>query len=370
MTDYYDDQFNYRYGTTRRVKGGIRARTTRGAFGNNWWATRWIAVLESFHIGGRLARGRSYARQGQVLSLEISEGLVQASVQGSQRRPYSVEVQVKTIPAQKWIELSKTSLRQIVIASKLLAGQMPENIEQLISQAGASLFPGRADDLKTQCSCPDDSNPCKHIAAVYYLIGEEFDRDPFLLFQLRGMTKEKLLDLILVDKKPAASESPANEPGADESEANESEANESAPSSQAKAKKAVKKPTKKTAGAEIVRAGTTKESGTGDGGDAKGGADGRGGAASTASEQKPADGEAEHLPSDAQQFWKVETFKDDFVGSVSVPAHPATLLKRLGPLPFWRSEENLFATLAPIYSRASERALQILGKDLSEESKS
>ena len=181
MSDYYNDEFNFRYGATRRVKGGIRARTTRGAFGNNWWAARWIAVLESFSIGGRLARGKAYARTGQVLDLEIGEGMVKATVQGSQRHPYAVEVRVKTIPPQKWVALAQTSLRQIVIASKLLAGQMPENIEQLISQAGASLFPTRADDLKTECSCPDYSNPCKHIAAVYYLIGEEFDRDPFLL---------------------------------------------------------------------------------------------------------------------------------------------------------------------------------------------
>ena len=120
---------------------------------------------------------------------------------------------MKTIALEKWSLLAQTSLRQIVIASKLLAGQMPENIEQLISQAGASLFPAKADDLQTECSCPDYSNPCKHIAAVYYLIGEEFDRDPFLLFKLRGMTKDKLLDLILVDTEATEAKDSAGAKG-------------------------------------------------------------------------------------------------------------------------------------------------------------
>ena len=72
----------------RAVKGGIKATSQRGGFGQSWWARRWIQVLESFHIGSRLQRGRSYARKGQVASIEVKKGLVEASVQGS--RPSSV----------------------------------------------------------------------------------------------------------------------------------------------------------------------------------------------------------------------------------------------------------------------------------------
>lgn len=180
----------------RAVKGGIKAQSKRGAFGESWWAKRWIAVLESFNIGARLGRGRSYARRGQVLSIAIDKGRVEAQVQGSQPKPYSVTILLKTLSASDWQTLAKILSRQAIFAAKLLAGEMPQDIEQAFKEAGLSLFPARLRDLQTDCSCPDWSNPCKHIAAVYYLLGEEFDRDPFLLVKLRGMSREELVKLL------------------------------------------------------------------------------------------------------------------------------------------------------------------------------
>jgi uncharacterized Zn finger protein len=180
----------------RAVKGGIKAQSKRGAFGESWWAKRWIAVLESFNIGARLGRGRSYARRGQVLSIAIDKGRVDAKVQGSQPKPYSVAILLKTLSAADWQTLAKILSQQAIFAAKLLAGEMPQDIEQAFKDAGLSLFPARLKDLQTDCSCPDWSNPCKHIAAVYYLLGEEFDRDPFLLVKLRGMSREELVKLL------------------------------------------------------------------------------------------------------------------------------------------------------------------------------
>jgi Uncharacterized conserved protein len=180
----------------RTVRGGIRSQTTRGAFGINWWARRWIEVLESFKIGGRLDRGKLYARKGQVANIEIGEGKVDASVQGTRKEPYLVKITVKTISEKQWEKLSKSALAKPIVATKMLGGEMPDDIEELFQKSGASLFPAKANDLTTSCSCPDWSNPCKHIAAVYYLLGEEFDRDPFLIFRLRGMSKEKLIGLV------------------------------------------------------------------------------------------------------------------------------------------------------------------------------
>jgi uncharacterized Zn finger protein len=177
----------------RAAKGGIKAQSKRGAFGENWWAKRWIAVLESFDIGARLGRGRSYARGGQVLSIDITEGEVTARVQGSRPKPYDVTIEVKTLTAREWDRLVRALSGQALFAAKLLAGEMPQDIEQVFTEAGLSLFPEGSRDLLTDCSCPDWSNPCKHIAAVYYLLGEEFDRDPFLLFRLRGLGREELL---------------------------------------------------------------------------------------------------------------------------------------------------------------------------------
>ena len=177
----------------RAVKGGIKAQSKRGTFGESWWAKRWIAVLESFNIGARLGRGRSYARRGQVVSITIDKGRVKASVQGSQPRPYAVTIALQTLASDDWNKLIDALSQQVIFASKLLAGEMPQDIEAVFTGVGLSLFPTRLRDLETDCSCPDWSNPCKHVAAVYYLLGEEFDRDPFLLFRLRGMSREEVL---------------------------------------------------------------------------------------------------------------------------------------------------------------------------------
>ncbi len=178
------------------ARGGIRAHSQRGAFGESWWARRWISVLESFDLGSRLGRGRSYARRGQVLDVTVERGLVEARVQGSRPQPYKVAIRVKTLSPPQWKRAAAALGREARFAAKLLASEMPEDVEKAFEKAGLSLFPERRQDLATECSCPDWSNPCKHIAAVYYLLGEEFDRDPFLVFKLRGMAREELIGLL------------------------------------------------------------------------------------------------------------------------------------------------------------------------------
>ena len=200
---YWDDYRRFKPSIPREAKGGIKAQSKRGTFGESWWARRWIAVLESFNIGARLGRGRSYARRGQVLSIEIDKGKVSAKVQGSRPKPYDVKLQVKTLSISDWQKLTKVLSRQAIFSAKLLMGEMPLDIEKAFKEAGLSLFPEKLKDLKTDCSCPDWSNPCKHIAAVYYLLAEEFDRDPFLIFKLRGMNREDLFTMLSrPDKKP------------------------------------------------------------------------------------------------------------------------------------------------------------------------
>jgi uncharacterized Zn finger protein len=178
------------------ARGGIKAASRRGAFGQSWWARRWIGVLEALELGGRLARGRSYARRGQVLSIAIEKGRVDARVQGSRREPYDVAVEVATLSGPEWRRVAAALSREARFAASLLAGQMAADVEDAFRAAGLSLFPERRQDLGTACSCPDASNPCKHIAAVYYLLGEEFDRDPFLVFRLRGLERDALVGLL------------------------------------------------------------------------------------------------------------------------------------------------------------------------------
>jgi uncharacterized Zn finger protein len=210
---YYQYYERYPRSQPRQGKGGIKAQSRRGGFGTSWWASRWIAVLESFDIGARLGRGRSYARGGQVLSIDIGEGRVTAKVQGSRPKPYDVTIEVKTLTQSDWKKVAAALSKQAIFAAGLLAGKMPENIEEAFKEAGVSLFPGASKDLRTDCSCPDWSNPCKHVAAVYYLLGEEFDRDPFLIFKLRGMDRDTLVGSLHggLPSEAAAHESPRPE---------------------------------------------------------------------------------------------------------------------------------------------------------------
>jgi uncharacterized Zn finger protein len=121
---------------------------------------------------------------------------VKAKVQGSRPTPYRIAIEMKSITPANWEKLVKVLSHQALFVAKLLAGEMPQDIERIFQSAGLSLFPEKSKDLKTECSCPDWSNPCKHIAAVYYLLGEEFDRDPFLIFKLRGMPREELIPML------------------------------------------------------------------------------------------------------------------------------------------------------------------------------
>jgi len=191
--DYWD---YYEPSRPIKVEGGIKAKSERGEIGSTWWSKRWIGVLESFSMGTRLTRGRSYARQGQVISIDIEPGVVKAKVQGSRPKPYNIKIQLRPLSDQDWEEVTEAMASQAIFAAKLLAGEMPTNIEEAFHAVKLSLFPTAAKDLVTDCSCPDWANPCKHIAAVYYLLAERFDEDPFLIFKLRGRTKDEIIQAL------------------------------------------------------------------------------------------------------------------------------------------------------------------------------
>src|SRR5947209_15812639 len=191
--DYWD---YYEPSIPKRVEGGIKTRSERGEIGETWWSKRWIKVLESFSMGTRLTRGRSYARQGQVVSIDVEPGIVKAKVQGSQPRPYNVKIRLEPLTDEAWDKVTGAMASQAIFAAKLLAGEMPQNIEEAFASVDISLFPTALSELHTDCSCPDWANPCKHIAAVYYLLAERFDQDPFLIFKLRGRSKEQIITIL------------------------------------------------------------------------------------------------------------------------------------------------------------------------------
>ncbi|SIQ46483.1 SWIM zinc finger family protein [Micromonospora avicenniae] len=182
------------YGRPRKVAGGLRARSTRGAIGQSWWSRRFLEVLESFALGTRLTRGRSYARAGQVVRLDIAPGMVSAVVQGSRPRPYDVHIGLSPFPAELWNRIEAELAGQAFFSARLLAGDLPSELEERFASAGAPLFPAGIDELTQRCNCPDFAVPCKHLAATFYLLAEAFDADPFELLHWRGRGRTDLLD--------------------------------------------------------------------------------------------------------------------------------------------------------------------------------
>jgi uncharacterized Zn finger protein len=151
-----------------------------------------MSTLDGFGWTGRLSRGRVYARNGRVLDVEVSPGAVRARVQGSQPRPYRVEMIVEPFADAVWDRVIGALARQAIYTAKLLAGELPAEVVHLCDTAEAHLFPGHPDEITMRCSCREWAVPCKHVAAVHFALAAELDRDPFLLFRLRGRTREEL----------------------------------------------------------------------------------------------------------------------------------------------------------------------------------
>ncbi len=169
-------------------------------FSRTWWGKKFIAVLEQFSDPGRLSRGRSYANNGKVKNFEIIGGIVTAQVRGSinpyfgvYKEPlYITTIEFQAISAAKWAAAIALIASKASFISRLLLNEMPDNIEEEFALLGLNLLPRSRKDFDISCSCPDWGNPCKHIAGVYYLVAAELDRDPFLLFELRGLSRQDL----------------------------------------------------------------------------------------------------------------------------------------------------------------------------------
>lgn len=168
-------------------------RDTANQPSREWWAQRWVDVLESFGWRRRLERARNYARQGNVLSVEYRGAKVVAKVQGTAPEPYNVSLSLEPFSDEQWGYVIETLAERAIFSAKLLAGEMPQTIEEVFTANGLSLFPFTKFDIRSKCSCPDPANPCKHIGALYYVLGDRFSEDPFVLFQLRGRTKEQII---------------------------------------------------------------------------------------------------------------------------------------------------------------------------------
>ena len=169
-------------------------------FSRTWWGKRFIEALEDFTDSARLGRGRSYARNGKIKEHQINGGKITAKVRGSvnpyfgvYKEPlYKTTIEITAIAPGDWSKVISHLGSKASLISKLLMNEVPDNIEETFAELKLHLLPNSRHDFKTDCSCPDWENPCKHIAGVYYLVASELDQDPFLLFELRGISRTKL----------------------------------------------------------------------------------------------------------------------------------------------------------------------------------
>jgi uncharacterized Zn finger protein len=277
---------------------GIKAQTRAGQnFGKTWWGGKWIVALERLVNPGRLQRGRSYARRGQVLNIDFSGNRIDSRVQGSRRDPYEVSIEIKSIDDKRWSKVVDVMASQAIFAAKLLAGEMPQDIEDAFGSARVSLFPERAADLLTECSCPDYANPCKHISAVYYLLGERFDSDPFLLFQLRGRSKDQIIAELRARRGGVE--------GFDQ------------------------------------QAGPEKEQALFEG-----------------AEADPDYDAGPSLEESVDRFWEMGTDTESMQFTITRPPVDAAPVKRLGQPPFWKSERDFISDMESLYRAISEAAIK------------
>lgn len=193
----------------RKVEGGIQINSTRGPVARTWWSKRFITVLEEIGVGGRMSRGRSYARAGQIVSLDVGAGGAVAQVQGSRPKPYAVRIGIPAFGKAEWGAVADALVADASYAAALLSGEMPREIEAVFAGVGLSLFPASSRDLALDCSCPDYAVPCKHLAAVFYVLAERFDADPFQILALRGRDRETLLEELRARRAAAGPGGPA-----------------------------------------------------------------------------------------------------------------------------------------------------------------
>lgn len=158
-----------------------------------WWVEKWLELLDSYRFKKRLERARIYAREGNILSIDFDNAQVVAKVQGSDPEPYQVKLSLTPFSDEDWDFVIESLGKKAIFSAQLLAGEMPDHIEQVFTENGLNIFPFSLGDIHSRCSCPDKANPCKHIGAIYYQLADRFSEDPFILFQLRGRTKAQIL---------------------------------------------------------------------------------------------------------------------------------------------------------------------------------
>ncbi len=278
------------------VRGGIRAQNVRSQVSRKWWAKRWISFLEEQQLGARLGRGRSYALSGQVLSLEIVPGLAKAVVQGGAKEAYTCEIRFDVAKPKAKARIVDRLLSRPMLISQLLIHTLPEEVERLFRAEGYPLLPTVPEDFRSSCTCPDPICPCKHLAAVLFILIEAIEQNPLLLLELRGVT---LADL--TEEDPAAPGKAEYDPESGDTRVEE----------------------------------TPVATPEGEGGD------------------------REDFESDPDFFWHGAEVAPADYGPAPAQNSKMPLVQRLGTIPFWRGDQRFVATMEQCGERAATEGWEV-----------
>ena len=185
---------------------GITAIGDDGLGQQPWWVEQWMELINGYRFKKRLERAWGYAREGHVTSIRFEGRRVHARVQGTDEAPYKVKLWLDVLNDEDWGYVLEALTQKARWSAQLLAGIMPSDIERAFAASGKRLFPFKLQEVRSECSCPDKANPCKHISAVYFLMGDRFSEDPFVLFQLRGRNRARLLEDLAEHRRKALAE--------------------------------------------------------------------------------------------------------------------------------------------------------------------
>lgn len=266
----------------KQVSGGIKPKSKRGAFATNWWAKLWVENFEARTDSGRLSRARSYARSGQTKDLDIAAGLVKASVQGTAGKPYRITVTITPYSKEQIEAIYQELGSQPMIVAQLLNNNLPEEFDELLKNLNLFLIPKYNKEMHVSCDCLDWGDPCKHSAAILYLIAEEIDNDPFLLLKMLGLEKDELL--------------------------------------------------------EKLKLRATKEE-----------------------QPLPATEAFEPLSADPDVFWGKAC--QGQIKPIAPAQFPAAMIRRLGAIPFWRSDSDFMKLMEESYSKVGARLMSLLMRE-------
>jgi len=182
----------------RRVRQGVKLLKSPPSGPTAWAGDRWRRLIDTLTErhgrAGEAAEALEYATLGQTKRLSVEDGVVRAQVQGRQPRPYQVTIELRRFDQGQREGLVRAMADQAVFAAKMLAGELPLDIDTLLEPLGTRLIPVDASELVGSCTCKDTGEWCKHLLCVMHLVADHLAQDPFAAFRLRGFEPDDLLE--------------------------------------------------------------------------------------------------------------------------------------------------------------------------------